>query len=58
MYSKWFELLDMDSSVAELNIMLTKYCSSFDSYDTDLMFVNLSQNGNPVKRLIELGYAK
>lgn len=58
MYSKWFELLAMDSSIAELNIMLTKYCSSFDSYDTDLMFVNLSQNGNPVKRLIELGYSK
>lgn len=55
-YGDWFRYIGGDTSVAQLCYMLTKYCERLDSYDTDLVYVKLSKNGNPVKKLLELGY--
>lgn len=51
MYSKWFELLDMDSNVAELNIMLLVFLffwlGDYSWFSRDCYYVN---NKNKVSK--------
>lgn len=56
-YTEWFYNVTKDYSVVQLSTMLARHCSKFDMFDVESAFVELTVNGNPVKRLIELGYA-
>lgn len=55
-YEDWSRIIDYDNYSARLGIMLSKYCAKFALYDSDETYCTLAQNGNPYKKLIEMGF--
>lgn len=55
-YEDWGKIIGYDNYSARLGIMLSKYCAKFALYDSDETYCSLAQNGNPYKKLIEMGF--
>lgn len=55
-YEEWSRIIQQDNYPARLGIMLSKYCAKFALYDSDETYCTLAQNGNPYKKLIEMGF--
>lgn len=55
-YNPWFIQTKDPCGTAMVSLMLAKYCYTMESFNYDLAYTSFTVNGNPVKRLIELGY--
>lgn len=55
-YEPWLEQTNDNTGVALLSLMMANYCHAMESYNYELAYTNFTVNGNPVKRLIELGF--
>ena len=55
-YYWWSDYVPDYDGVRRLNTMLAKYCYNIDAPDYDLVLTQLSENGNALKKLNELGY--
>lgn len=53
---KWGQCLGYDNGIQQFNIMFARYCEAYDMYDFEKTYVQLSLNGNPVRKLLEMGY--
>lgn len=57
MYAEWGKAIGYDNRSAMLGIMLSKYCAKFALYNSDETYCKLAQNGDPYKKLVEMGFA-
>lgn len=56
-YRPWLNLIDANMSLMQMSVMLSKYCARDMLDDVDLAYIQLIKNGNPAKRLFDMGYA-
>lgn len=55
-YETWLNQVKDPNGVALISLMMANYCHAMESYNYELAYTNFTVNGNPVKRLIELGF--